>query len=340
MAASPEALLNAAANDTLAATPTPRWGRLPEALRVLFITSRHRTGAWLAQAFAADRAVKVAVEEALGAAAGMARLREEQFDAVLVSHEHDDLDGLDLVEALRAADAEEAVILLGSASAQEIEPLAFEVGADGYLCVHTATTRGLIWLVARAVERRQLIRENRRLTQIERRRLEHELREADRLLNEQRALVHDLETLGDLGGAPNTHGACAAMRDGLPHLAAEAVPLHEALVAHYRELLRAYVIMGSGNIVTEMSTLGELLASTGMSAAQTMQLHLAVLEEQVRGLGSRSARHVMARADLLALEMMVHLAEAYRRRCVEQATPQAQLLLPGFLETAAAASHV
>jgi hypothetical protein len=32
-------------------------------------------------------------------------------------------------------------------------------------------------------------------------------------------------------------------------------------------------------------------------------------------LGNRSTRHIMARADLLALELMIHLGECYRRRC-------------------------
>jgi hypothetical protein len=46
-----------------------------------------------------------------------------------------------------------------------------------------------------------------------------------------------------------------------------------------------------------------------------MQLHVQVLEEMVQGLGSRSSRHVMTRADLLVLEVLVHLAERYRLRC-------------------------
>ena len=61
-----------------------------------------------------------------------------------------------------------------------------------------------------------------------------------------------------------------------------------------------------------------------------MQLHLHVLEELVRGLGSRSTRHVMTRADLLALEVMVHLAECYRRRYQARIHPPVQRLLPGF----------
>ena len=41
---------------------------------------------------------------------------------------------------------------------------------------------------------------------------------------------------------------------------------------------------------------------------EALQLHLRSVEGLVKGLGNRSARHVMARADLLAVEMMTHLA--------------------------------
>jgi hypothetical protein len=82
-----------------------------------------------------------------------------------------------------------------------------------------------------------------------------------------------------------------------------------------------------------MSKLADLLAAAGTTAQQTMLLHLEVLEELVRGLGARSARHVMARADLLVLEVMIHLAECYRRQARTEisTTPGKQQLLPGFM---------
>jgi hypothetical protein len=50
----------------------------------------------------------------------------------------------------------------------------------------------------------------------------------------------------------------------------------------------------------------------------------------IAGLGSRSARHVMNRADLLILEMMINLAEGYRAQGYSQCTAARQPLLPGF----------
>ena len=290
--------------------PTTPWGLLPPRMRVLYIATPRRTGAWLAEAFASDSACAVTLDEAGGGAAGLAALRERTYDAVLVSHEPPLLDALELVDGLRSGGAEEPLVILGQPSEQELAAMAFEVGADAYVCVNTATTRTLLWIVARATERHHLIRDNRRLAESDRHRLEQEQREAGRLLSEQRDLIRDFAgdhsaaaTVGQMSSATSAHEV-----DRLPN------GVDAGILEHYRELLRAHVIMGSGNLSAEMSSLAEMLASSGVSAPRTMQLHVQVLEELVDGLGSRSARHVMTRADLLALEMLAHLAEHYRVR--------------------------
>src|SRR5208282_192586 len=125
---------------------------MPGRLKVLYIATPSRTGAWLAEAFAADSAAEILLEEAAGQAAGMERLRDEGFDAILVSHEPGELDALDLIEGYRTGGAEEPIIVLGTPTEPEMAVLCYEVGADGYLCIHTSTTRNLIWVVARAVQ--------------------------------------------------------------------------------------------------------------------------------------------------------------------------------------------
>lgn len=309
--------------------PSAAWHGLPPVMRVLYITCRRRTGRWLAEAFTDDAAVEVHLEEAMGTAAGLARLRDEVFDAVLVSHEPGELDALELVAGYRAGGADEPIIVLGVQSEQEMASPCFEAGADAYVCANTTTTRTLIWVFARAVQRSQLIRENRLLNEANRQRLQREHDEAERLLVEQRTLIGGLEALRrsmpgagspgpsrDLPGASSTTGAAS----GMPH----------ELVCVYRELLRTYVIMGSGNLGCEISRLADLLATAGLAPREAMQLHLHVLEELIHGLGTRSARHVMTRADLLIMEIMIHLAECYRIRYRERINPPSQAMLPGF----------
>ncbi len=312
----------------------PVYGGLPTRMKVLYITTLHRTGGWLTEAFAADSAAQIVLEEVVGVTAGLSRLRDEVFDAVLVSHEPGVLDALDLIEGLRAGGNEEPMILLGSQPAQEIDALCYEVGADDYCCVAETTVRGLLWKFARAIERGQLVRENRRHVQAERQRLLQEQLEAERLLDQQRALIVDLEvidsgkkTSGCDEEAISFEGCLAkTATDGAD--APQALP--DALVSHYRELLRTYIIMGAGNLTDEMLELAELLANSNVSAQRAMQLHVQVLEELIHGLGNRSARHVMNRADLLVLEVMGHLADGYRQRFYERQHPPRQLELPGF----------
>ena len=308
-------------------------------MRVLYISNRQRTGGWLADALAGENASSVILEEVSGSAAGLARLRDEAFDAVLVSHEPDELDAIDLVKGYHTGGSDEAIVVLGNQSEQEMAAACFEAGADAYVCAHTTTTRNLLWIVVRAAQRHQLTRENRRLNLAERQRLGREREEAERLLVEQRALIADLEAIQQHGQLRSNKSAANPAQGKKRHAAAagnsppaEGPPagLPQELVQHYRELLRTYVIMGSGNLACELGRLADLLTTAGVSPRQTMLLHLHVLEELVRGLGARSTRHVMTRADLLALEMLVHLAEGYRRRFEAECHPPTQRILPGF----------
>ncbi|MGA2622045.1 MAG: hypothetical protein ABSF26_31015 [Thermoguttaceae bacterium] len=286
------------------ACPSDAWKRLPARMKVLYITTAARPGRWLAEALAADSAAQVVLEEAVGQAAGLARLRDEVFDAVLVSHEPGELDALDLIEGSRAAGAEEPIVVLGHASEQEMAVLCYEVGAEGYVSIPTTTTRNLIWVVARAVQRHRLARENERFRQVHQTRLEREQDEAGRLLAAEWTLVEHFAPL-------------------------PPPPFPPELIGQYRELLRAYVIMGNGNLSVELRPLAELLAAAGLTAPQAVQLHLSAVEQLVHGLGARSSRHVMARADLLLLEVVLYLAEDCRRRYEGLAHPPRQRLLPG-----------
>jgi DNA-binding response OmpR family regulator len=316
---------------------------LPLIMRVLYVTNAQRTGGWLAEAFAADSATDVQIKEVVGAVAGLAQLREETYDAVLVSHDPNELDALALIDGYRAGGADEPIVVLGLESEQEMAALCYEAGADSYVCVNTSTTRNLIWVIARAVQRHQLVRENRRLNLAEKQRLQREHDEADRLLEQQRTLITDMEAIRrrertsasfDPEGESST--AESAKRDPSSPVREPiemSAHLPDELINHYRELLRTYVIMGSGNLAPELCRLASLLASVGVTATQAMQLHVRVLEELIYGLGSRSTRHVMMRADLLVLEIMIHLAEEYRTRYRERVHPPVQKMLSGFDET-------
>ncbi|MEX0866457.1 MAG: hypothetical protein WD030_03805 [Pirellulales bacterium] len=294
--------------DSFAAPPQPPVRRrLPTSLRILFISSSRRAGRWLTEALACDTATEIDLDEAISAAAGMKLLRDVSYDAILLIHDPPELDALSLVEGLRGSAAEEPVIVLGEAPQAELEPLVLESGADAYCRIDDTSVRALIWILARAVERAALLCENRRLADAERQRLEIEHQEASRLLRQQRDMLGELESL-----LPPADRADVGQRTCRPGHAEPDLP--EPIRSHYRDLLRTYVIMGTGNLADELAQVAEALARINAGGRQVALMHLSVLEEIIRGLGNRSGRHVINRADLLALELMVHLTEVYRRR--------------------------
>lgn len=299
------------------AAPRSGWARLPATLKVLYIATPDRPKEWLAEALAADRTCEVNLHAATDSAAGLARLCDEAFDVVLVSHEPGRQEACELIAAVRAGGCEDPVVALGALPEAALAAGVYEAGGDGYLSIHTTTTQHLLWVLARASQQAALVRENRRLAQADRTRLEREHDETARILEQQRDVLEDLESLRG--------SECTARALATTPVSADRLPAE--LLGHYRELLRTYVIMGSGNLGDELAALAGLLVDAGMAPRLVMQLHLVVLEEIVRGLGARSTRHVMTRADLLILELMVHLAEAYRSR------------LPGETEEALAAGE-
>ncbi|MCA9269852.1 MAG: hypothetical protein KDA41_15330 [Planctomycetales bacterium] len=292
-----------------APSATP-WGFLPPRLKVLFIASRQRTGDWLAEALAFDNACEVLLDEVAGAAAGLARLRDEVYDAVLISHEPPELDALDLLDVLRTGSQEQQPLLvLGHDAAADMAALCLEAGASAYVCVQTTAVRTLIWQVARAVQQHHVLKENRRLESAQRSQLQREQQEARKLLREQQTLC-----------------------DRLGAAAPRALPAR--LVDHYRDLMRAHIIMGTGNLTAELKALAEVLAQADCRPCDAMQLHVSALEEAIQGLGSRSARHVMNRADLMGMELLMHLASCFHATMVDLIRPPRQLSLPGFDDAA------
>jgi DNA-binding response OmpR family regulator len=272
--------------------PTSTVPMLPPRMRVLFITNDQHLGCNLAESLAADRTTQMILERSVGASAGLARLRDDVFDAVLVAHD-ESLDAFEVLDALRAGTSpRQAVIVIGGPTAEQLGPYCFEAGADSYLCLGSATTRSLLWHLAKAIERHRLLADNDRLEQLRRQQTTAETVEAERLLSQQRRM---LELVQQRSGQ---------LADWQPP---------QPLVDHYRELLQTSVVMGWGNMEEEVTRFNGVLTSAGISADQFMAFHIVAVESLVGELGSRGAKHVMNRADLLALEILLRLCQNYRQ---------------------------
>jgi DNA-binding NtrC family response regulator len=125
----------------------------------------------LVAGFLAKRGFEVVQAE--GAAAALARFKQEFFDLVLTDQKMPELSGLDLLEGVRAVTPETAVIIMTAYGTIETAVSAIKAGAADYL-TKPLNLDELLHRIHRVRERQQLLRENRelRLALAERHRVE------------------------------------------------------------------------------------------------------------------------------------------------------------------------
>ena len=210
-----------------------------------------------------------------------------------------------LVQAIRASGCEDPLVLLAprisDADWLDLSREECELLQSARLWDSSA----LVSVLKRAIFRSERTRQSRRLELAQTKRMARERDEAEHLLNQQRRIIDDLDA---------TNVTRQAMLDCFGRVAPCRTALPPEINSYYQELLRTYVIMGSGNLGGEIAKLADLLVVAGCGPREALSLHLERVESLVGGLGNRSTRHILARADLLALELMIHLGESYRRR--------------------------
>ena len=339
-------------NTTIAHNSAPETspGQFPARMRLLWVTESVASGRWLETTLAEESSCTWELIPAHSHARGLALLRSEHIDAVLVQHQAGVLDGVEFASACRGGGFEEPLLVLGGESPLRVPAAACDAGADAYVALEFAGLRSLLWTLSHAWQRYQMQREIHRLRQNEQQRVQWERAEAERMLAEQRNLLETLDARDAGGHHPSLAAYASAeleceeelplssatllkpIRKGQGGIAKQQAPAFSAgtkrqaavqqeereplpsaaLQQQYRDLLRTTVIMGSGKLQSELRELANELIAARISARQTMLLHLQVVEELVRGLGQRSARHLLTRADLLILELTIALADGYR----------------------------
>jgi len=256
----------------------------------------------------------------------IALLREESFDCILLEHltlMPDPLTGKSqyqpdlLIRAIRASGCDDPILVLSTSLRDENWIQYCKLDCEVLVSGQTWESQALVTMIEKSMNRVDLLRANHQFEITHHRRLIRERDEADHLLSEQRKI---LEALGDLvqdergehrsADVESPKESHSLQQTKLRH----SITIPESVRDFYQELLRTYVIMGSGNLGDEIGELAELICMAGLDPQEALELHLERVETLVNGLGNRSARHVMSRADLLALELMIHLAESYQKR--------------------------
>lgn len=256
------------------------------------------------------------------------RLRDERFDCILVDAPPmatltgGDETALGLVRGLRSAGCEDPVVLIGRLLTDNDWKEACDLDCDVFLSAKGWDSPALAFLVKRAIRHGQLLREHHRLMTADHRRLIRERDESEKLLAQQRQIINEIESLADPLKEPatsQTRGDKSARFNPNPIDRKQVAT--ERFSTAYRDLLRSYVLMGSGSLASEIAEIADQLVEVGVAPPEALQLHVRSVEDLVKGLGNRSSRHIVARGDLLAVELMMHLASRSQRVAGALASP-------------------
>jgi DNA-binding response OmpR family regulator len=301
-------------------TPLGAGNLLPTEIRLLFVSESYRNGSWLASALAADGA-SVQLDEAQDRSDGLERLRQTAYDAVLISHEPPQLDALEWLESMQAGGLETPAVILGTAREADLAPLCYEAGAEAYISLHSATTRVLIWTVARARQRHRLWLENRRWRQADAQRQEIEQQEFVKLLQERQARTESGAIPAAKTGSIDTQPATQNPNRAAIH------PLSTGLGQAYGNLLRACAMSDVARHSADLLAFAEQCSQARVAPVDLLHLHQQQLGELVQHLGTRGTRHVLQRGDQLISMLLAQVAQAYRDQFERLMHPPRQLWL-------------
>lgn len=238
----------------------------------------------------------------------LAALRDETYDCLLIA-DGDGFDAFDALRAVRTGGYNDPAILLTANMTDERWLAALQLQSSVLTSPHPWESRALVPMLRSELQRSELQQDNYRLSLAQHRRLVRERDETEHLLSQQRQILQELRGLVEFTDASDPDAAGVRIADDA---APPDVLTCDEVVQFYDELLRTYVMMGSGRLSSEISRLAELLAAARVSPRDALGMHLQRVEKLVHGLGSRSSRHVLSRADLLALELTIQLGECYR----------------------------
>lgn len=291
---------------------------IPSGFKALFISRVRPVWVGLALRLDAIGCSEPRFEWVSTAEEALTQLRNDSYDCLLIEIDSETRKSrLELLNAIRISGCREPAILLLAGPDDRVTQAACENQAEVLVSTAMWESPALLSVVHRALSMQQLCEENHQLQVEKHRRLIRERDEAERLLNQQRSMVEELQNLvypdvlsdqqsdSELPGTPE-------LQKSDPPVELPQIPFE--VRDYYHELLRTYVIMGAGNLKDEILQIAELLAAADLTPPQVLEFHLQCVELIVKGLGNRSSRHVMSRADLLALEMMVHLGECYQKK--------------------------
>jgi DNA-binding NarL/FixJ family response regulator len=272
-------------------------------LRVLYILGPLSPREWLERALddGAAGAVQVTVTPSLNV--GLEQLREQAYDVVVIDRDASDRPAADLLSAIQAGtDEHQAVLILADGEDRGEATNYLLAGASGYLGLRHTTTRELVWQLHAAAEQSQLQRDHRRMQTWQSRADQLQQQEVLGLLQEQ-----------------ITRFTWAARREDprYPGTRTSRETPHD-WPQTCRELLQAYLVMGQGHLADEVGRLADRLHDKSESLPSLLLAFAQAMHDLVQDRGTRSARHVVHRGNLLLFDLVLAWADRHSARTANE----------------------
>ena len=291
---------------------------IPPRLKVLFVNDKKPDWVGLALRLDAIGCAEPRFDWASTSEEALTLLRNDSYDCLLIGIDFESkTKQLELLDAIRNSGCHDPIVLILPMPDDQVVLSGCEYQAEVLVSTAMWESPALLGVMKRAMLVHQLNEEHHRLLVDNHRRLVRERDESERLLKQQRSMVKELQAFACPSSLEESEEGAVLDEEQITVESRQdsdrtLVPLE--VQDYYHELLRTYVIMGSGSLKDEITQIAELLAIANLTPGQVLEFHLQCVEVIVKGLGNRSSRHVMSRADLLALEIMVHLGECYQKR--------------------------
>src|SRR5579864_1929641 len=225
-------------------------GELPMRLRLLCVGSAEPSWVSLTLQLDALGCVEPNFKWVSTANEALALLRDESFDCLLVRVNPDRQgpgdEPLALARGIRAGGCADPIVIVTVATDDETWSEALRLNVDLLVSSKGWESSALVQAIQRSVERGRMFHEIDRLASADRRRLVRERDEAEYLLNQQRRFLAALEQFA--GSGEGRSPGVGPMAEGTAEATHRHIGLPTEFEEYYQELLRTYVIMGSGNL--------------------------------------------------------------------------------------------
>ena len=271
-------------------------------MRLLCVAAREPSWTVLAAQMSLDYAAELRIVWVADAKAALTELRATAFDVVLYGETGASWSAsspalLDFLSAVHTLDAAAAVVVTLDWPDERLQAELFRRDADVCISPKLWESPALAAAVAAALRRRQRAQELQRLSIAHQRRLARDQADAASMLHLQQELLQGLVRVD----ATIRHPKSSETSDVVCH--------------RYDDLLKASILSGANRLTAEIVRFVEDLTENDASPADVLALHIERVQALANGWGGRASQHLVARADLLVLEVLAQLGEHYRQQC-------------------------